>query len=91
MPDWQTVSEAFVVLVFLAGIVLIWERIFSKAGYSAWLGLTGFIPIVNIIMLVWLAFADWPVRSELMRLRENYIPKPPPRSIGGIVLEEEKE
>ena len=62
---------AFVVLVILAIKLLICCKIFSKAGYSWALGLLMLIPIVNIIMIFFLAFADWPIRRELRSLSQK--------------------
>jgi hypothetical protein len=62
---------AFVVLVAVAIKLLICCKIFSKAGYSWALGLLMLIPIVNIIMAFFLAFADWPVQKELRRLKQQ--------------------
>jgi hypothetical protein len=53
--------ELFVVLIVAAFALLVAGRIYSKAGYSRWLGLTCVIPLVNITVLIWFAFADWPV------------------------------
>jgi hypothetical protein len=55
--------ELFVVLIVAIAAafgVLVVGRIYSKAGYSRWLGLTYIVPLVNIIVLIWFAFADWP-------------------------------
>lgn len=62
---------AFVVLVTVAVKLLIFCKIFSKAGYSWALGLLILIPIVNIIMVFFLAFADWPIQKELRRLKQQ--------------------
>ena len=62
---------AFIVLVILAIKLLICCKIFSKAGYSWALGLLMLIPIVNIIMAFYLAFADWPVHKELRLLKKK--------------------
>jgi uncharacterized membrane protein YhaH (DUF805 family) len=62
---------AFVVLVAVAIKLLICCKIFSKAGYSWALGLLMLIPIVNIIMAFFIAFADWPVQKELRRLKQQ--------------------
>jgi uncharacterized membrane protein YhaH (DUF805 family) len=62
---------AFIVLVILTIKLLICCKIFSKAGYSWALGLLMLIPIVNIIMAFFLAFADWPVRRELRSLKQK--------------------
>ncbi|ADV79309.1 hypothetical protein SAMN04244560_02495 [Thermoanaerobacter thermohydrosulfuricus] len=40
---------------------LIWWKIFDKTGYGGAYGLLMFIPIVNFIMLLVLAFTEWPV------------------------------
>ncbi|MHC4546716.1 MAG: hypothetical protein ACYSYL_19740 [Planctomycetota bacterium] len=45
--------------------------IFSKAGYSWTLGLLMLVPIANIIMPFFLAFADWPVQKEIRQLRQH--------------------
>ena len=57
-------AELLVVFVALSGLlvyVIPFFFIFKKAGYSAWLGLLLFIPLVNLILLYVLAFAEWPV------------------------------
>jgi hypothetical protein len=64
---------AFVVMVILAIKLLICCRIFANAGYSWALGLLILIPIVNIIMAFFLAFADWPVNKELRELKQRLI------------------
>jgi len=62
---------AFVVLIIIAIKLLIVCKIFSKAGYSWALGLLMLIPILNIIMAFFIAFADWPVQRELRRLKQQ--------------------
>jgi hypothetical protein len=43
-------------------VVLIpWFFIYKKAGFSPWLALLMFVPLVNIIMMYFLAFARWNV------------------------------
>jgi uncharacterized membrane protein YhaH (DUF805 family) len=62
---------AFIFLVVLTVKLLICCRIFSNAGYSWALGLLMLIPVVNIIMAFYLAFADWPVNKELRLLKQK--------------------
>lgn len=62
---------AFFALVVLAVKLLICCRIFANAGYSWALGLLMLIPIVNIIMAFYLAFADWPVNKELRLMKQK--------------------
>jgi len=64
----------FVGLIALAITALIFCKIFSKAGYSWALGLLILVPIANIIMAFYIAFADWPVLKELRQLRQQRKP-----------------
>lgn len=49
--------------------VLVFCKIFSKAGFSWALGLLILVPIANIIIMFYLAFADWPVLKEVRELK----------------------
>ncbi len=59
------------VLIIVAVKILIFCKIFSKAGYSWALGLLMLVPIANIIMLFVLAFAEWPIERELRSFRQQ--------------------
>jgi len=61
----------FVALVFIVITALVYCKIFSKAGFSWALGLLMLVPIANIVMFFYLAFADWPVHRELRQLRQQ--------------------
>ena len=61
------------VFLVLAGIIIqaipYW-RIFRKAGFEPLLSLLLFVPLVNLVMLYYLAFAEWPAlqdRDEMSR------------------------
>jgi len=58
-------------LIALAIKALIFCKIFSKAGYSWALGLLILVPIANIIIAFYLAFADWPVQKQARQLRQQ--------------------
>jgi hypothetical protein len=47
-------------LAMVAAIVLPFWFIFSKAGYSKWLSLLMVVPLVNVILLYFLALSKWP-------------------------------
>ena len=47
-------------LVMAAVVVVPFWFIFSKAGHSKWLSLLMVVPIVNVILLYFLAFSKWP-------------------------------
>ena len=73
-PAVAVILSLFIILVVLivtAITVLIWCKIFSKAGYSWALGLLMLVPIANIIMPFILAFGDWPIYKELRLLRQQ--------------------
>ena len=55
----------FIVAVGLILIAVIWWRIFSKAGYPGLFGLMMLLPLVNLVLLLVLAFATWPIHREL--------------------------
>ena len=59
------------VLIIVAVKILIFCKIFSRAGYSWALGLLMLVPIANIIMLFVLAFAEWPIQRELRSFRQQ--------------------
>jgi hypothetical protein len=65
------ISSVIFSLVAIIFAVVIYWRIFAKAGYSGALGLLMFVPIVNIIMLCILAFGEWPIYKELNYLRQQ--------------------
>ena len=58
-------------LIVAAIKVLIYCKVFSKAGYSWALGLLMLVPVANIIMPFVLAFGDWPIQKELRALRQQ--------------------
>jgi Tfp pilus assembly major pilin PilA len=61
-----------VVIAIVAAIgVLPYWKIFSKAGYSGWLSLTQIVPILNIVVIFYVAFAEWPVQRELTVLKQR--------------------
>jgi len=74
-------GPVFVILLIMFGIfvglicaaikVLIFCKIFSKAGYSWALGLLMLLPIADIIMAFFLAFADWPIQKQLRKLKQQ--------------------
>jgi hypothetical protein len=61
---------------FLAGIILFyvvivaisivaWVKILSKAGYSGWWVLIGFVPLVGVVFFLIFAFSDWPIFKQM--------------------------
>jgi hypothetical protein len=59
--------------LLVGGIIIIlplW-KVFSKAGYPGVLSLGMILPVVNIVLLYFLGFSDWPVLKELKALRRS--------------------
>jgi len=52
------------ILLFVIIIVIPFWKIFTKAGYPGVLSLVMFVPLVNIILIYYFAFAKWPAIKE---------------------------
>ncbi len=69
------VMMVFILLAVFLGLlvtalhILVFCKIFAKAGYSWALGLLVLVPLGNLILVLVLAFANWPVLRELHELR----------------------
>lgn len=61
----------FMVFAVVVVSVLIWCKIFSKTGYSWAMGLIVLVPFGNLILMLILAFSDWPVLKELRFLKDQ--------------------
>jgi hypothetical protein len=61
----------FIALTILAVTVLVYCKIFAKAGYCWALGLLMLVPIVNIVLPLVIAFVDWPIQKELSKLKQQ--------------------
>jgi hypothetical protein len=57
-------TELILILVVGAVITVPFWRIFSKAGFPGGLSLLMLIPLVNLIMIFVLAFAEWPALKQ---------------------------
>lgn len=59
--------KELLILILVGGffwlILYPYIRIFRKAGYTGWLAVLVWIPLVNLVLLWWFAFADWPALS----------------------------
>lgn len=65
MPMYMGPFGLIMCLIFVILIILPFWFIFSKAGYSKWLSLLLVVPMVNIVMLYFLAFSTWPSQHEM--------------------------
>jgi hypothetical protein len=72
MPIFLLVGAA----IFIIPYWVIWK----KAGFSPWLSLLMFIPVINIIMLYVLAFSQWnvvPASQSVTNFTYQNPPSPP--------------
>ncbi len=59
--------EQLVILLLLAFWIYVWIRVVGKTGNNQWLGLLMMVPIANVILLIWLAFSEWPIERRAAR------------------------
>ena len=66
-------GPAELIIIVMLGFLIIWPtcRIVGKAGFPPLLGLLIVVPLGNIVLLLFLAFSDWPA------LRRNERQEPP--------------
>jgi hypothetical protein len=59
-------AQELLILLFMAMLV-VWPfwRIFSKAGFTGWLAIGMLFPLVNLILLFYLGFAEWPALQKV--------------------------
>ena len=83
------VKGAFVVFLVVGIAVAIFSlvcqvKIISKAGYSGWYVLTGFVPILGFVMFLIFAFAKWPIQERLEAAERGTGRGYPPPSYSGV-------
>ena len=64
------IPELFVVVAILgAWLSLVWpaSRLCSRLGFSPWLGILAVVPVANVILLWYLAYARWPLQATGQR------------------------
>jgi len=66
-----TIGEIVGVQLFFGMIAAIWAVLLQKAGYSPLWALCIFLPGINIIVVAFLIFKDWPIETELRELRQK--------------------
>lgn len=57
--------ELILCILIAAAIVVPYWKIFSKAGFSRYLSLLMVIPFANLILLYYVAFAEWPLHRQM--------------------------
>ena len=72
----RSIGSSELLIILLAGLapLLAFWKIFSKAGYPGVMGLTMLVPLLNVVMVLFLAFSEWPVLKEVEALRHKSPP-----------------
>lgn len=53
------IAELIGIVLLSAAIIIPFWRIFRKAGFSKWLSLLTIIPLVDLVVLYYVAFRKW--------------------------------
>ncbi|QDU11870.1 hypothetical protein V202x_52950 [Gimesia aquarii] len=61
---------AFLAIMVIFTVAPFW-MICSKAGFPGWIGLAILIPVLNIALLMFLAFAEWPALRHLPKQNQT--------------------
>lgn len=83
-----TLGIGLIVFLILVGIfgLICQVKIITKAGYSGWYVLTGFVPILGTVMFLIFVFGKWPIQERLERAERGvgrgYPPGPYPGMSG---------
>jgi hypothetical protein len=77
-PEVAAAFHAFFIVFVMCLIVLSWAlsvlifcRLFHKAGYHWALGFLSIVPVINFFVPFFLAFARWPIEKELQQLKQS--------------------
>jgi uncharacterized membrane protein YhaH (DUF805 family) len=70
-------SGCFLLFVALLGLalfvlnIIVFCKIYARAGYPWAMGFLMLIPIVNFIMMLILAFSEWPIQRQVKQLQQQ--------------------
>jgi hypothetical protein len=56
---WHGISLLFWIII----VVIPFWKIFTKAGKSGWLSILMLVPLINLVILYYLAFSKWSSRG----------------------------
>jgi len=57
-------SSLFMVVVYMAIVVVPFYQIWKRTGHNGWIALLMLVPLVNVIMLYVIAFKQWPIEQK---------------------------
>jgi len=74
----RIVAGLLFIVIFLAIAVVPYWKIFEKAGFAPALSLLMIVPLANLIVLYYVAFAEWKPRPGAMIPPPQWMGGPPP-------------
>jgi uncharacterized membrane protein YhaH (DUF805 family) len=92
-------AAAFAALAAMSGIFLvcglaitvfmiwIYSLILRKAGMNPWLSLLMLVPVAGFVLLLILAFSEWPIERENRALRAQLGPSPAGAPPGAAIVQ----
>jgi hypothetical protein len=69
-PFGGVIGIALLVLTYVVFAIALW-RFLANAGLTPAIALLMLVPVVNLGVALWVAFAEWPALKEVSRLREQ--------------------
>jgi len=64
----------FFILAIVAFMIWVWWKILTKAGYSGALAFLNLIPLGTFVLMMILAFGEWPVLRQMRGGGDAYLP-----------------
>lgn len=61
---YRTFLEILAVIAIVLTVVALW-MILQKTGHNGALSLIALIPFASVVLLLWLAFSEWPIMKTL--------------------------
>lgn len=69
MPGFIELIIIGIIAIFFT-VIPFW-MICSKAGFPGWISLAVLIPVLNLVLLFFLAFAEWPALRQLPKQNQT--------------------
>jgi hypothetical protein len=64
--------DLFIYIVLISISLYLSWRLIGKTGHNPWLAVLGFVPVVNIILIFYFVFFEWPVERELKEYKNHF-------------------
>jgi len=69
-------TNELILILFVVIVIIPFSRIFEKAGFHWTLGFLMAIPFVNLALILFLAYAPWPIKKNIKDLQQDGVDNP---------------